>query len=541
MRLIKIITFSTVFLAPAFLTAQPGLEWVRTYHGPANGGTAKYIKTDAAGNIYITGDNTGSGNYDLATIKYSPAGDSLWVRRYNNGGSNEHRATGLAVDKDGNTYITGYNVYPGEGVNWVIAKYSPSGAVLWQRQYNFTEDDRTIGIGIDDSGYVYTGGVYNDNGADGWGIIAVKYNPANGDTIWASRYNESPGSIEIPYAAEVDRSGNLYITGYTQSSAAVIQSVVLKYSRNGIMQWASLYRVPSVSGVVEGHAIKTDKNGNVYTAGECYNGQGTFVDFLIMKHSPSGDTLWVRRYSNSSSIDAASDLAVDDSGHVYVTGKSFTGGGGSNNYDYMTVKFSPAGNFMWKKLYDGTAGLTQDEAESIALDKAGNCYITGGSSVSRFFYSGEFATVKYDKNGNELWAVRNASGDFGGTALALDTLNNVYVAGSITASYALLKYSQMITGITDPPEVPLSYSLSQNYPNPFNPETHIAFDIPRSGFVTLRVYDITGREAAALVNENRQAGRYIVSWNAVNFASGVYFYKIEAGDFIQTKRMLLVK
>ena len=89
--------------------------------------------------------------------------------------------------------------------------------------------------------------------------------------------------------------------------------------------------------------------------------------------------------------------------------------------------------------------------------------------------------------------------------------------------------------------VPKTYELSQNYPNPFNPVTNIKYQLPKDGLVTLKVYDITGREIAKLVNEVKQAGFYTASFNGSNFASGVYFYRIQSGDFIQVKRMVLIK
>lgn len=91
-------------------------------------------------------------------------------------------------------------------------------------------------------------------------------------------------------------------------------------------------------------------------------------------------------------------------------------------------------------------------------------------------------------------------------------------------------------------ELPKQYSLSQNYPNPFNPTTKINFELPKNSQVTLIIYDILGREVTKLVNnEFKQAGRYAIDFNAQNYASGVYFYRIEAGTFVQAKKMVLVK
>ena len=89
--------------------------------------------------------------------------------------------------------------------------------------------------------------------------------------------------------------------------------------------------------------------------------------------------------------------------------------------------------------------------------------------------------------------------------------------------------------------IPKEFKLSQNIPNPFNPVTKINFALPKQGFVTLKIYDITGREIKTLVNEVKQAGYYTVDFNGSSLASGVYFYMIKSGDFVMTKRMVMVK
>jgi hypothetical protein len=89
--------------------------------------------------------------------------------------------------------------------------------------------------------------------------------------------------------------------------------------------------------------------------------------------------------------------------------------------------------------------------------------------------------------------------------------------------------------------LPMNYSLSQNYPNPFNPTTKISFALQKQEFVSLKIYDITGREIQTLVNEVKQAGYYSVNFNGSSLASGVYFYRLQSGDFVQTKRMVLIK
>ncbi|MDZ4713142.1 MAG: T9SS type A sorting domain-containing protein [bacterium] len=89
--------------------------------------------------------------------------------------------------------------------------------------------------------------------------------------------------------------------------------------------------------------------------------------------------------------------------------------------------------------------------------------------------------------------------------------------------------------------IPSRYSLSQNYPNPFNPSTNLKFQIPDFGSVSLKVFDALGKEVAVLVNENMQPGSYEVNWDAGIFSNGVYYYKLTAGEFSETKKMLLIK
>ncbi|MBT8379679.1 MAG: T9SS type A sorting domain-containing protein [Ignavibacteria bacterium] len=98
----------------------------------------------------------------------------------------------------------------------------------------------------------------------------------------------------------------------------------------------------------------------------------------------------------------------------------------------------------------------------------------------------------------------------------------------------------------NPPSVgnenfPNTFRLEQNYPNPFNPNTKIKYTIPSESFVQLKVYDVLGNEVATLVNEEKPAGNYVINFSAEKNPSGVYFYALNAGDFIQTKKMLLLK
>lgn len=100
---------------------------------------------------------------------------------------------------------------------------------------------------------------------------------------------------------------------------------------------------------------------------------------------------------------------------------------------------------------------------------------------------------------------------------------------------------KLATGITKEEGIVQGYTLNQNYPNPFNPVTRIGFAIPKSEFVSISVFDIEGREVAKIVNTTLQAGNYTVEWKADKITSGIYYYRIKAGDFSQTKSMIVLK
>ncbi len=104
-----------------------------------------------------------------------------------------------------------------------------------------------------------------------------------------------------------------------------------------------------------------------------------------------------------------------------------------------------------------------------------------------------------------------------------------------------IKKYQTATVVNEEIELPSDYLLSQNYPNPFNPSTIISYQIPELRFVTIIVYDVLGNEIATLVNEDKQVGSYEVEFDANSLSSGVYFYQLKAGSFVETKKMVLMK
>lgn len=118
--------------------------------------------------------------------------------------------------------------------------------------------------------------------------------------------------------------------------------------------------------------------------------------------------------------------------------------------------------------------------------------------------------------------------------------NCVYVADGNDGLY--LVQNDLLTTLDPRSHLnPVQFQLMQNYPNPFNPSTTIEFTLPIFGWVTLKVYSVLGEEVATLVSEKLHSGRYRYNWNARNIPSGVYFYRLQAGDFTNSRKMLLTR
>ncbi len=135
-----------------------------------------------------------------------------------------------------------------------------------------------------------------------------------------------------------------------------------------------------------------------------------------------------------------------------------------------------------------------------------------------------------------------SDGDWTIIAQASNITNNTATFSNISDyGQFVVGLSQGISEVKTDSEIPLSFELFSNYPNPFNPTTTISWQMPKAGLVTLKIYDVLGREVTTLVNEEVSAGKHETVFNANRFSSGVYFYQLKAGEFVSTKKMILIK
>jgi len=247
----------------------------------------------------------------------------------------------------------------------------------------------------------------------------------------------------------------------------------------------------------------------------------------------------------------------------HVTGTIYCGDVGQGCWEEISI-ITAGANLGWRIMegfycYSGsncftsscnTSGLTLP-VKQYANQTSPECSVTGGYVyrgsrvpwlVGRYIYA--------DYCSRKIWKLLYSGGNLSDTSqigiapssvlsFGTDQNNELYV---LCANGIVYKLLNTVIGINSGTSgIPEGYSLEQNYPNPFNPVTTIKYSVPENSFVTLKVYDLTGKEVETLFNGSRMAGSYSAVWNAVNYSSGVYFYTLTAGGVSIEKKMLMLK
>ena len=339
---------------------------------------------DKKGNVFVTGQTGG----DFTTIKYAPNGDTLWVRKYNGTGNGEDVAYALAVDDSGNACVTGYSVGNGTAADYTTIKYSPQGDTKWVRRYNglANDEDKAISIVVDKAGNVYVTGHSIGNGTS-YDYLTIKYGPT-GDTHWVKRYDAATFRDEA-HGLAVDMSGNVYVTGNSIANFSSLHDcATIKYTSTGDTLWVRHYDYEGVGGNDVGRSLVVDTNGNVYVSG-IGSRHGYPFDYLTIKYSSDGDTLWSRSYNGSrNGYDEVSALSSDEEGNIYITGYISSI---NSLKDFFTIKYSSLGDILWMRDYNGI-GNRDDEAIDLTIDKSGYVYVTGWSLSET---SMDYVIIKY--------------------------------------------------------------------------------------------------------------------------------------------------
>jgi len=300
----------------------------------------------------------------------------------------------------------------------------------------------------------------------------------------------------------------------------------------------------------QAHSMAIGDDGNLYTFGS--NGAGRLGIGSTTKENtpqlvplPDGVTQWTEI-----AAEAFASLALGNDGNLYAFGHNGQGELGVNstaNQLSPTQVVKPSGVTKWTAVAGGAF-------HALAIGDDGNLYAWGMNSTGQL----GIGTTENDSipvmvpmpEGVTGWTAIAAGN---GHSLAIGDDGNLYTwglndfgelgTGDITEYDSPTKITSVMSTAIAPDRsgLPSAYKLNQNYPNPFNPTTQITYQLKKAVTVHLSVYDITGRRVATLVDQRQSAGPHMVTFNAMHLASGIYFYRLQAGNFSNTRKMILLK
>jgi len=387
------------------------------------------------------------------------------------GSSVQDTSNGIVVDGSGNVYVTGHssatwgtpvNAHAG-GDDAFVAKFDSNGILQWNTFMGGAGEDWCFGVAVDGSGNVYVAGRSDAT----WGMpvnahaggytdaFAAKLN-SSGVLQWNTFMGGDDLYGDLALGIALDMSGNIYVTGYCDAtwgtpispySGGDGDGFIAKLNSSGALQWNTF-----IGGGGEDYCtgIALDSGGNVYVSGGSWGSWGApvnpytgFMDGIVVKFNSSGVLQW-NTFMGASDWDNGSDLAVDGSGNIYVSG--FSGGNwgtpveshaGSN--DGFAAKLDSSGVLQWNT-FMGSSGW--DNGPGIAIDTDGNSYITGqsdstwGTPVNPFAGSYDAFATKLDSFGVRQWnTFLGSSASDEGRYIAMDGNSAVYVIGISRATW----------------------------------------------------------------------------------------------------------
>lgn len=330
--------------------------------------------------------------------------------------------------------------------------------------------------------------------------------------------------------------GNTAITTSSSASATFVYRTT-----NGGTNWTQVFT--QTGGFMDGFYFKDANNGIMY--GDPVGGR------LQVWRTTNGGANWDSTGQNITTTAAGWNNAMCGLGdNVWI--------GTNTTTVFKTSNFGGTWSSQTAIQANGYSLWFNSASNGLLGGAELNATTNGGTSWTAMTSTGTGNSSGITGYGSNWWFTRQATGVYASTNNGANwTTAYTAPAGSfyhismartgspylyaVRSNGGISKYGGTFTGITPVNSVADNYTLSQNYPNPFNPTTNIKFAIPQNGFVTLKVYNMLGKEVATLVNSNLSAGSYNFDFNASNLSSGIYFYKLEAGNFAETKKMMLVK
>lgn len=351
------------------------VQWEVTYNSAGNDndyGTAIYV--DGSGNVYVAAASYISGHvYDYRTIKYNSSGTQQWNVTYNGPGSSYDVPTDILVDGSGNVYVTGASYGSTSLSDYCTIKYNSSGTSQWTSRYDYASDQDIAAIlKFSPSGRVLVAGA-SANSPGSWDFAAIKYNQNTGAQLAVNRNSASGSGFDEIYGADVDGSGNIYLTG----RAAVVdegynmRTVKLDTAVNVV--WARNYNKADLDD--ESHGVIVDLSGNVYITGWITNEDET-KSFETIKYNSSGTLQWHKEENaENAGLDSyALKISASAYGNIIVAGNVDN----SRNLDFLSVIYNSDGDRLWVEQYDD-GDNDNDKVNFVKADGTGSFYVGGKS------------------------------------------------------------------------------------------------------------------------------------------------------------------
>jgi hypothetical protein len=587
--------FSIILFVNSDLFSQiPDTIWTKTFGG-SNIDVGYYVETTSDGGFIITGYTRSYGTMsgrNVLLIKTDSFGNAQWIKAY--GGNNDDEGNAVQQTSDGGFIICGYTKSYGAGGNDVfLVKTDSLGNELWNKVFGGASDEEGYSVlQINDGGFLIAGAT-SSFGAGSRDIWLVKTD-ANGNLSWTKTIGggSSDGARQINFTND----GGYIITGWTFSygPGAVGNVWLVKTDSLGNMSWNKFF---GGSDVDRGLSVQqTTDDGYVLTGYTASTGAG-LDDMLLIKTDSNGNLQWQRTFGGSGRDYGNFVKQTFDNGYI-ITGYTLSFGAGGD--DLWIVRTNESGLLLWSKTYGGA----QSDVGYCIQETNDGGYVIVGHTLSRgaglhdvwllrlesivpieltffkAFVKGNnvelnWTTATETNNrgfeiqrkqvfsqqssvGNQEWI---SIGFLKGNGTSTEPKNYSFVDEGLSSGKFAYRLKQIdfdgSFSYSDIAEVeinnPDEFTLEQNYPNPFNPATKIKFKIKASSlnsfskeegaFTSIRVFDVLGNEVAVLVNELKQSGYYEVEFNANNYnlPSGIYFYRLQAGSFIEVRKMIYNK
>lgn len=405
---------------------QDGNEiWQKEYDPgvPGENDNLTKVMADASGNCYIAGNSLTK----AFLVKYDSSGNNIYnVVHTMPAGYSYVNLNDCDLDAAGNIYITG-SCDTSNTKHFMTFKYSSAGIFKWFKLFKGEPTYQNAGrnIKVGKSGRVYVTGEFINNSVD-YDFLTIKYDSANGDTVWTRKYNALPSSWDYGKVMTIDANENIIVSGISYfGSYTNIHTV--KYDSLGVQKWIKTYNGPGGYSD-EVRDVACDNSGNIFLTGISDNSY--FGSYLTIKYASNGDALWTKTEDVApGEFDAAAGMVLDINGNTIVTGNS-----GNSGTDIGTIKYNSSGGKQWTVKFYG-AQITFDRANDIAADKKGNVYVIGRARTTQF--GDNIQIIKYNSAGERKW-VYNRGGTFAGydaydegNSIAVDTSGNVYFTGTI--------------------------------------------------------------------------------------------------------------